>query len=134
MSHTLSLGQANGLTDEQILDIQSDGYMESGVLSGRQKAAALWAEHVAKNTAKDRDDVFDILAKQFTEPEIVELTLLCGWRNMRTRFHDSLHLDLESHDFESVGGAVKVDPKNFKRYLEKILQDWPDEMPEPKLD
>ena len=117
-----------------MLVIQSDDYMDSDLLTAREKAAVLWAEHVAKNTAKDRDDVFEILARQFSEPEIVELTLVCSFRNMRTRFHDSLHLDLEGPEFEGIGGAAKIDPVNFKKYVAQLLEDWPDEMPTPNPD
>ena len=108
--------------------------MDSPRLSPREKAAILWAEHVAKNTAKDRDDIFAIVAEQFSEPEIVELTLVCGFRNMRTRLHDSLHLDFEGEEFEAIGAIAKVDSGNFKKYVQKLLDDWPDEMPVPNPD
>ncbi len=108
--------------------------MDSPILTPREKAAVLWAEHVANNTAKDRDDVYTIVAEQFSESELVELTMVCSFRNMRTRLHDSLHLELEGPSFEGIGTAAKVDPKNFKKFVQKLLDDWPDEMPVPNPD
>lgn len=108
--------------------------MNSEYLSPRQKAAALWAEHVAKNTAKDRDDVFEIVAEQFDDSELVELTMVCSWRNMRTRLHDSLHLDQEPAEYKGPGLTPKANPDSVKEYLKKILEDWPDEMPVPNPD
>jgi alkylhydroperoxidase family enzyme len=35
--------------------------MESDLLTDREKAAVLWAEHVTLNTARSRDDVFEIV-------------------------------------------------------------------------
>ena len=108
--------------------------MNSSRLTPWEKAAVLWADHVAKNTAKDRDDVFAIVAEQFSEPEIVELTLVCSFRNMQTQLHDSLHLDIEGPDFEGIGGIAKVNPGNFKAFVTKLLEDWPDELPGPNPD
>ena len=52
--------------------------MDSNLLSEREKAAVLWAEHVTKNTARSRDDVFERVRSIFDEQEIVELTMICG--------------------------------------------------------
>ncbi|NQV54375.1 MAG: carboxymuconolactone decarboxylase family protein, partial [Rhodospirillales bacterium] len=49
--------------------------MTSNELSRRERAAVLWAEHVTKNTARDRDDVFAQVREEFEETEIVELTM-----------------------------------------------------------
>ena len=110
------------MTDEELEAITSDGYMDSPVLSEREKAAVLWTEHVTLNTAKFRDDVFEQVKAQFSEAEIVELTMLCSFRNMRNRFHDSLHIDLDPPSgAESVAQGAQVDPKKLKAYFEVIL-------------
>ena len=44
--------------------------MLSDALTDREKAAVLWAEHVTKNTARSRDDIFDIVRQSFDESEI----------------------------------------------------------------
>ena len=63
--------------------------MDSNLLSEREKAAVLWAEHVTKNTARSRDDVFERVRSIFDEQEIVELTMICGLFNFRNRYMDS---------------------------------------------
>ena len=50
--------------------------MEADCLNEREKAAVLWAEHVTKNTARNRDDIFEIIKKVYSESEIVELTAI----------------------------------------------------------
>ena len=55
--------------------------MGSNLLTEREKAAVLWAEHVTKNTARSRDDVFERVRSIFDEQEIVELTMICGLFN-----------------------------------------------------
>ena len=52
--------------------------MDSPHLSAREKRAVLWAEHVTKNTARDRDDVYKMVREEFSEEEIIELTLMSG--------------------------------------------------------
>ncbi len=121
-----------GVTDEEMAIIGSDDYMTSDILTAREKAAVLWAEHVTLNTAKHRDDVFEQVAAQFSDAEIVELTTLCSFRNMRNRMHDSLQIDLDPPSgAESVGRGSQVDPAKFKNYLQTLLDNWPDEFPTP---
>ena len=43
--------------------------MASDKLSGREKAAVLWAEHVTLNTARSRDDIFENICQFFNESE-----------------------------------------------------------------
>jgi|TARA_B100001964_G_C14148688_1_gene560983 hypothetical protein len=121
-----------GVTDEELAIIKSDVYMDSNLLTPREKAAILWAEHVTLNTAKFRDDVFDQVAAVFSEAEIVELTTLAAFRNMRNRMHDSLQIDLDlPSGAAAVGAGSKVDPQDLKRYLQTLIDNWPDEFPEP---
>ena len=108
--------------------------MESDVLTPRHKAAVLWAEHVTLNTARDRDDVFEEMKKQFSEPEILELTLICALFNVSNRIMDSLHMDITEHDVDKIKNSVRTNPDDVKGYLEMILETWPGEFPEPSDD
>ncbi len=95
----------------------------------------LWAEHVTKNTARSRDDVYEDVARQFGEAEIVELTLMCGFFNMFNRFMDSLHVPVEDEvEVDKIKRSVRVDPEIVRAYLETLLADWPDAFPEPATD
>lgn len=119
-----------GVTEEELEAIRGSEYMESGLLTPREKAAVLWAEHVTLNSAKHREDVFNEVAAVFSEAEIVELTTLCAFRNMRNRMHDSLHLDLDPPaGAEAVGAGSQVNPDALKAYLQHLLDNWPDEFP-----
>ena len=109
--------------------------MTSPHLSQRERAAVLWAEHVTKNTARARDDVYEDVARQFDEAKIVELTLMSGFFNMFNRFMDSLHIPIEDEtEVNKIKRSVRVDPENVRTYLETLLADWPDEFPEPAKD
>ena len=109
--------------------------MESEHLSDREKAAVLWAEHVTKNTAKERDDVFDHLKQHFDEAEIVELTLMSGMFNMFNRFMDSLQIDLEVQgEVDKIKRSLNLDPEKVRTYLGTVLKEWPAEFPEPNKD
>ena len=126
----MSLGRVAGVTDEELAVIQSDEYMNSDLLTAREKATLQWTEHVTLNTAKNRDDVFNEVAAVFSEAEIVELTTVCAFRNMRNRMHDSLHLDPDPPaGADAVGAGSLVDPDALKAYLQHLLDNWPDEFP-----
>jgi hypothetical protein len=106
--------------------------MASDLLSPREKAAVLWAEHVTRNTARDRDDVYELVAEQFTEPEIVELTLMSGLFNMFNRFMDSLKIPVEvQHEVDKIQRSLHLDPDKVRTYYETVVETWPSEFPEP---
>ena len=130
----MSLGRVAGVTEAELEVIQSNDYMKSDLLTEREKTTLLWTEHVTLNTAKNRDDVFNTVAAVFSEAEIVELTTMCAFRNMRNRMHDSLHLDPDPPaGADAVGAGSQVNPDALKQYLQHLLDNWPDEFPtEPK--
>jgi alkylhydroperoxidase family enzyme len=134
IAHNVAMGEATGITSEQMDVIRGDNYMESDLLTPRQKAAVLWAEHVTRNTARDRDDVFQHMRSLFSEPEILELTLVSAHWNMSNRTMNALHMDITHPDVEKIRGSFRANPDNVKKYLEAILENWPDEFPVPSKD
>ena len=134
-AHNTSLGQAAGVTEEQVQVIGTDDYMTSPLLSDREKAAVLWAEHVTKNTARSRDDVFETVRESFSESEVVELTMITAYFNMNNRFMDSLKIPLEHQDsVNKIKGTGSLDPKKIQQYLQTILDNWPKSFPKPNPD
>ena len=111
--------------------IGSDDYMDSPLLTPREKAAVLWTEHVTKNTAKSRDDIAEQVQKHFTDAEFVELTFVASYFNMRNRYHDSLKLPLDSEAVVNDVNRLRPDPEKLKAFLKDILDNWPDKFPEP---
>jgi len=109
--------------------------MDSNLLSEREKAAILWAEHVTKNTARSRDDVFERVRSIFDEQEIVELTMICGLFNFRNRYMDSLHIPLEPmEEVDKIKTSGRLNTDNLKAYLQFVLENWPETFPEPNPD
>ena len=118
-----------------MLAIGADDYMESPFLSPREKAAVLWAEHVTKNTARKRDDVFAEVQKHFNEAEIVDLTLICCCFNMFNRLVDSLMVPIEVQaDVDKIKTSVNLDPAKVKAYLHTLVETWPNSFPQPNPD
>ncbi len=131
-AHNTALGMTAGITEEQVRAIDSDDYMTSPHLSPSERAAVQWAEHVTRNTAKERDDVFAELARHFDDAGIVELTLICGMFNMFNRFMDSLHVPVEPQDeIDRIKRSLDLDPAKLRAYFETVLNNWPEEFPTP---
>lgn len=109
--------------------------MESDLLSDREKAAVLWAEHVTKNTARNRDDVFEVVRAQFTEAEMVELTLISAFFNLFNRVMDSLKIPVEvQSEVDKIQRSLHLDPDKVRAYLQTLLDNWPETFPTPNPD
>ena len=92
----------------------------------------LWAEHVALNTAHERDDVFAEVRPHFTDAELVELTTICGRFAASNRFQDGLHLPIEDHsEIDKIKNTVRADPSRIRAYLEILLSHWPSSFTAP---
>ena len=90
----------------------------------------LWAEHVAKNTARDRDDIADEVKPHFSTAEFVELTAVCGLFGQSNRFQDSMRLPIEEqHEVDKIKTSVRTDPARLKAYIERVLEYWPRDFP-----
>ena len=115
--------------------IGSGDYMDSDELSAREKSAVLWAEHVTRNTARARDDVFEKVREHFSEEELIELTMMSAYFNFFNRITDSLKIPLEvQKEVDLIRRSVVLDPGKVKRYIESLVRDWPDEIPGPNRD
>ena len=95
LGHNQDLGLEAGLTPEQVAAAEGDNYLDSPHLDERQKLAVRWAEAVTRFTAHDDDELFDELQEQFSDEQIVELTVLCGMWNWSNRLTEALHVELE---------------------------------------
>jgi len=60
--------------------------------SDRERAAIAWARAMMRDSNRIPDATFAELRQQFSEPEIVELTLLVGLINMLNMFNNALHV------------------------------------------
>jgi alkylhydroperoxidase family enzyme len=132
LAHRTALARAAGVTEEQLAAIRTDACLTSPHLSPRERAALLWAQHVAPNTAKMRDDVFGGLQAHFSEAEIVELTGVCAVASEIDLMQNALRVPLEpAAEIAEINRDVRIDPARIKTYLQTLLANWPQVFPEP---
>lgn len=107
-AHTSIYGQALGLSEEELIAMQSDAYKTSPLFSERDKAVIAWAEAMTLNTAKLNTDVWKNMRALFNDTEIVEISLNCAMFNMINRLNDSFWTELEPTEFnKQQGNALK---------------------------
>ena len=116
-----------GITETDIAAISEGDY---SAFSEKERAVLLWAEHVTLNTARERYDVFEEVKKHFSDSEIVELTMVITYFNMRNKFNDALEIPIEAQEEIDRNKIRRKNPDDLKAYLEALLADWPDEFPE----
>lgn len=110
------LGQALGLTDEELEAVQSD-FRASALFDAREKAVLAWSEAMTLNTAKSDDAVWHELRGLFNEAEIVEISLACAMFNMINRLNDSFRTELEPEEYNRrQHGAVGVTRQALEDY------------------
>ena len=114
------LGQALGLTDAELEALQGD-CRTSALFDAREKAVIAWAEAMTLNTAKRDDAVWNEFRSQFTDAEIVEISLACAMFNMINRLNDSFRTELESEAYNRrQHGAVGVTRDALEEYACRI--------------
>ena len=134
-AHNTSLGQAAGITEDQVIEIGTDEYIDSDLFSKREKAALLWATHVTLNTAKKDNGVYEQVRKEFDEQEIIELTLISSFFNFFNRVMDSLQVPVEEQkEVDKIKSSVHLDPVKVKDYLATTINNWPNNFPKPNPD
>ena len=134
-AHNSSLGQAAGITEDQVIEIGTDEYIDSDLFSKREKAALLWATHVTLNTAKKDNGVYEQVRKEFDEQEIIELTLISSFFNFFNRVMDSLQVPVEEQkEVDKIKSSVHLDPVKVKDYLTTTINNWPNNFPKPNPD
>lgn len=109
MGHNVELGRALGFTADQIDLLDGDGWKDSPLFNGKEKAAIRWADEVTRLTAKQNDFAFGEMKKHFTTRQIVELTFACGMWNLSGRVAEALHLVVEPP-----GGRIAFQKKDMR--------------------
>ena len=126
-AHNTALGQAAGITHDEIIEISSNDYLQSRTLTETEKAAVQWAEAVTQNTAAKRDDLFAVMKRLFTDAEIVELTMVSAMFNMINRLNDSLQVPLEEQDeVNLIKRSLNLDPAKVQAYISWMADFWPE--------
>ena len=108
MSHTSTYGRGLGMSDEEIEAIADDSYKTNDQFSERDRAVIAWSEAMTKNTAQRDKQVWQAMRDNFTDTEIVEISMACAMFNMINRLNDSFWTDLESMEHNKLQwNAVK---------------------------
>ena len=124
-AHNTALGQAAGITDDEIAALSSDDYLQSKTLSEQEKVAIQWAEAVTQNTAAKRDDLFARMKRLFTDAEIVELTMVSAMFNMINRLNDSLQVPIEQEaEIGLIKRSLNLDPAKVQAYVAWLAAFW----------
>lgn len=85
--------RARGETEQRLYVLQA--WREVSLFSERERAALAWTEAVTLvGESKVPDDVYEWALKNFTDVELVELTLAITVINMWNRFAISFHLQI----------------------------------------
>ena len=109
--------------------------MTSPVLSSRERAACPWAEHFTRNTARENPGVLEEVKRHFTDGEIVEMSLMSGKQGMMNRFMDSFGIPIEDEgEVNKIRKSVRGNPDKMKAYLQSLIDNWPEDFPEPNPD
>lgn len=107
-SHTSVFGQGLGITDDELAAMMDDSYKTSPLFNERDRAAIAWSEAMTNNTAQRDKETWDNMKANFTETEIVEISMACAMFNMINRLNDSFWTDLELVEYnQKQWNAVK---------------------------
>ncbi|GAB5445296.1 carboxymuconolactone decarboxylase family protein [Gymnodinialimonas sp.] len=98
-AHTSVFGQGLGISDPELEAMMDDSYKTSPLFNDRDRAAIAWAEAMTNNTAQRDKGVWEAMKGQFTEAEIVEISMASAMFNMINRLNDSFWTELETEDY-----------------------------------
>jgi len=125
-AHNTALGQAAGITGDEVAEISSDDFRESETLSDAEKLAVRWAEAVTLNKAAGDDALYAQMQDQFSDAEIVELTMVSAMFNMINRLNDSLRVPIEeTGEIDLIKRSLDMDPAKVQAYVSWVAQNWP---------
>ena len=88
-AHTSTFGQGLGMKDEELEALMDGSYKTSPLFDERDRAAVAWSEAMTNNTAQRDQSAWEAMKANFTESEIVEISMACAMFNMINRLNDS---------------------------------------------
>ncbi len=94
------MGRANGITEEQLLDLGS--FETSAAFTDLEKAVLEYATALSNTPVTVAEELTERLREHFDEAQMVELTATIAWENHRARFNRAF--DIASQGYSE--GAV----------------------------
>lgn len=124
-SHTSVFGQGLGISDAELEAMMDDTYKTSPLFDARDRAAIAWSEAMTKNTAQRDQDAWADMKANFSDTEIVEISMACALFNMINRLNDSFWTQLESQEhnqrqWNAVDGLSIEDIEEFARRFGEV--------------
>ncbi len=85
--------------------------------------------------ARENPGVLEEVKRHFTDGEIVEMSLMSGKQGMMNRFMDSFGIPIEDEgEVNKIRKSVRGNPDKMKAYLQSLIDNWPEDFPEPNPD
>ena len=88
-----AVGREQGITDAQLADLAT--FVKSAHFSALEKTILRYAEGMTQNPAEVAEPVFTELKQYFNTAQIVELTTMIAFENLRARFNRALHIEAD---------------------------------------
>lgn len=118
IGHNTALGRAVGFSDDQIAALDGD-YQGSELFTPAEKAAIAWAECLTLRTYRQKPEVMAELKRNYSNEQIVEITMVSGYFNFWNRFTDSLQVDIEATEQVGlIGKSKKIEPSDYLNYMQ----------------
>ena len=86
-----AVGREQGISDEQLAALAS--FENSSHFNALEKTVLRYTEGMTHNPAEVADPVFEKLRQYFNTAQIVELTAMIAFENLRARFNRALHIE-----------------------------------------
>jgi hypothetical protein len=84
-----------------------------------EKAAIAWAECLTLRTYRQKPEVMAELKRNYSNEQIVEITMVSGYFNFWNRFTDSLQVDIEATEQVGlIGKSKKIEPNDYLNYMQ----------------
>lgn len=95
VSHHTPLGQEAGLSEAALAELESGPPADSAHFSPVEQAVIAYARQMTLDARRVPDALFERLRAEFTDAQLVELTVRIGLANFFNRLNDALQIDLE---------------------------------------
>ncbi len=86
-----AVGREQGITEAQLADLAE--FERSSSFDPREKAVLRYAEGMTRTPAEVSDAAFEDLKRYFNTKEIIELTAMIAFENLRARFNRALRVE-----------------------------------------
>jgi alkylhydroperoxidase family enzyme len=88
-----AVGREQGITDAQLADLAA--FEKSANFNALEKTILRYTEGMTHNPAEVAEVVFAELKQYFNTAQIVELTTMIAFENLRARFNRALHIEAD---------------------------------------